>query len=162
MKKIALLILAMAVMSNAQTTNGPKPSAEVSPVAILNTMKLVADWQLAHPSPTVNRNKENSWTYGAFYTGIMALDEIAGTPRYHDAMIAVGKEFDWTPASRTYHADDHCVAQMYLELYLKDRNPAMLAPTKERFGFILAHPSTNQLDQTGQNKMDRWWWCWRM
>src|SRR5215212_4904333 len=107
MKTITLLILAVSIASlSAQPTNSsPKPSAEVSPAAVLQTMKLVADWQLTNASPTAARYKENTWTYGALYTGIMAFDGIAGALKYHDAMIAVGKKFDWKPGPRIYHAD---------------------------------------------------------
>jgi rhamnogalacturonyl hydrolase YesR len=161
MKKIALLIMALSTASLwAQTTNSSaRPSAEISPSAVLTTMKLVADWQLANPSPTIARNKEDGWTYGALYTGIMALNEIADTPKYHDAMVAMGKKFNWQPARRVYHADDHCVSQTYLELYLKDRDAAMLQPTKERFDFILAHPATNDLNFKSHGSQDRWSWC---
>jgi unsaturated rhamnogalacturonyl hydrolase len=161
MKKIALLIMAVSTASLwAQTTNSTaKPSAEISPSAVLTTMKLVADWQLAHPSPTTQRYGEKAWTYGAFYAGVMTLSEIAGTPKYHDAMVAMGKKFEWQPAPRVYHADDHCVSQTYLELYLKDRDAAMLQPTKARFDFILAHPATNDLHMGVKGAQDRWNWC---
>src|SRR4051812_21600818 len=161
MRKIALLIMAVSIASlSAQPTNSnPRPSAEISPTAVLATMKLVADWQLTNASPTAARYKENTWTYGALYTGIMALDGIAGTSKYHDAMVAIGKKFDWKPGPRIYHADDHCVGQTYLELYFQDHDPAMLQPIKERFDYVLAHSSTNQLDESKQSKMDRWWWC---
>lgn len=161
MKMFAFLILVVSATSmQAQPANSnAKPSAEVSPSVILTTMKLVADWQLAHPSPTAAQYKENTWTYGALYTGVMALDEIAGTPKYHDAMVSVGKKFGWQLGSRLYHADDHCVGQTYLELFLQDRDPAMLGPVKERFDYILAHPATNVLDFKTLHAGDRWSWC---
>ena len=160
MKMFALLILAVSTTALwAQPTSSAKPSAEISPAAVLTTMKLVADWQLAHPSPTAASYKENTWTYGALYTGVMALNEVAGTPKYHDAMVAVGKKFDWHLAPRTYHADDHCVGQTYLELFLQDRDPAMLAPTKARFDFILANSPTNDLNMNIKGSQNRWSWC---
>ena len=161
MKKIAILILAAAISSlDAQNAiPGQKPSAEISPPAILATMKQVADWQLVHPSTSGQRYTEKAWTYGAFYAGVMALNEIDRTRKYHDAMVEKGKKFEWQPAPRIYHADDHCVCQMYLELFLKDRDPAMLGPTKERFDFILAHPATNDLRMGTRGGQDRWNWC---
>ena len=162
MKILAMLgMTALAVFG--ETTNSPapagKPTADISPAAILAAMKTVADWQLNHPSPSLEHNKENAWTYGAFYAGVMALAEIADTPKYHDAMVAMGQKFNWQPAPRTYHADDLCVCQTYLELFLKDRDPAMLQPTKERFDFILTHPSTNDLHFRIHGSTDRWSWC---
>jgi unsaturated rhamnogalacturonyl hydrolase len=161
MKKIALLILAVSVVPlTAQPTNfSSQSAADFAPAAILATMKRVADWQLEHPSPTFAHNKETNWTYGAFYTGVMALDQIADTPKYHDAIVAVGRKFNWQPGPRPYHADDQCVGQTYLDLYLKERDPAMLAPMKERFDFILANPKTNDLHFNIEGSQDRWSWC---
>jgi unsaturated rhamnogalacturonyl hydrolase len=164
MKKFAFLIFVVGELSlRAQPTDlNSSPSAQISPSAVLTTMKRVADWQLAHPSPSAQKNKqysERSWTYGAFYTGVMALDEIAGTPKYHDAMVAMGNKFDWQTGPRVYHADDHCVSQTYLELYLKDHDAAMFQPTKERFDFILAHAATNDLHMGVKGAQDRWNWC---
>lgn len=89
----------------------------------------------------------------------MAWSRIANDPKYHDAMVAMGKRFEWQPAKRIYHADDHCVAQTYLELFQQDRDPAMLGPTQERFDYILDHPSTNGLRYDLPGGKDRWSWC---
>jgi unsaturated rhamnogalacturonyl hydrolase len=137
----------------------PGISSEISRTAILSTMTKVADWQLAHPSPTLGKYKENSWTYAAFYTGVMALSDIAGTPKYHNAMVQMGRKFRWQPPPRIYHADDQCVCQTYLELYLKDHDAAMIGPTRERLDHILAHPSTNDLHFKSPGATDRWSWC---
>lgn len=164
MKTLAFLILAASLPLMQARADNPSPSietisAEFSPEAILATSMKVADWQLAQPAPPGKNREEKSWTYGALYTGIMALSEIAGTPKYHDAMVARGKKLDWQPGGRIYHADDQCVCQMYLELYLQDREPEMMTPTKERFDYILAHPATNELDFSTRHASDRWSWC---
>jgi Glycosyl Hydrolase Family 88 len=91
--------------------------------------------------------------------GIVALDEIAGTPKYRDAMITMGRKFKWQPAPRPYHADDQCVSQIYLELYLKGPDSAMLQPTKQRFDFILAHPANGSLRTEASGEQRRWTWC---
>ena len=58
---------------------GNKAKTENSPAATLAIMEKVANWQLVHPSPSIGRYKENSWTYGALYAGVMALDDVADT-----------------------------------------------------------------------------------
>ena len=126
--------------------------------AILDSMKKVADWQLTNDSPSLSHYQLNSWTYGAFYVGVMALDNISDTPKYHDAMLATGKKLDWQPGKRPYHADDQCVGQMYLELYLKYHDAAMLTPIKAKLDNILEHPSSDSLE-FGKGKQDRYWWC---
>jgi rhamnogalacturonyl hydrolase YesR len=141
------------------SADAPPPERGLSAPAILGSMEKVADWQLTNASPSAPHYKDNGWTYAAFYAGVMALDSIADTPKYHDAMVAVGRENDWQLGRRIYHADDQCVGQTYLELYLKDHDPAMLQPTKEKLDYILAHPSSDSLDFVKKGKADRYWWC---
>jgi rhamnogalacturonyl hydrolase YesR len=167
MKTIAILLLTvLAVSVSAQPSNPPAatpavqpPASELSPASILATMKRAADWQLSRPSTSTQRSGARAWTYGAFYVGVMALSDIADTPKYHDAMAAMGSNFKWQPGPRRFYADDQCVCQTYLELYLKDRDPAMLEPTRTNFDYILAHPSTNDLHMGVRGAQNRWNWC---
>ncbi len=160
MKNPALIAVLAVTLSACAQEQAPGPrAAGLSPATVLASMEKVADWQLSHASPSLQHYQENSWTYGAFYTGVMALDGIAGSPKYHDAMVAVGKKFDWQTGRKQYFADDYCVGQMYLELYMKDHDPAMLGPIKAKLDYILAHPSTDSLDYNKKGKEDRFWWC---
>ncbi len=162
MKKCALLTAALVALplwaqTAAQLAPAPGPaglSSDISPQPVLAVMKKVADWQLTQPS----KHAPDDWTFAALYTGIMALGQISDDPKYHDAMTAMGEKQHWQPARRIYDADDHCVCQTYLELYLQHRDPAMLGPTKERFDQILAHPNTNDLHFV-KNARNRWTWC---
>ena len=148
-------------------TAQPSPAAPATPDqpplpssgSIQTVLKQVADWQLTHPSASSNRYAEDAWTWGAFYTGMMAWSRVSDDPKYRDAMLAMGRRFEWKPAKRIYHADDHCVSQTYLELFLQDRDPTRLSPTRERFDYILAHPSTNELRYDKPGGKDRWSWC---
>lgn len=133
----------------------PALSDKVDPGAILAAMERVADWQLANPS----RHRATDWTQGAGYTGFMALAGISANPKYREAMIAMGEKNAWQPGPSVYHADDHCVAQAYAELYLQSREPKMIAPFKERFDFILANPKEGSLDFKTPGNQQRWSWC---
>jgi rhamnogalacturonyl hydrolase YesR len=163
MKQFAILLLTVIVSPLiAQSSDSPpaapaagRPSAQITPESILATAKKVADWQLVQ----TNRHKSDDWTYGALYAGMMALSQFADSPKYHDAMMEMGRKHEWKPARRIYHADDHCVCQTYLELYFHHRDPAMIAPTLERFDFILAHARTNDLNFTIKGSQERWSWC---
>jgi unsaturated rhamnogalacturonyl hydrolase len=161
LRGILSLLAAMSLFGCARdhATSNAVVTPGISASSILDSMKKVADWQLTNASPSHANYRENGWTYGAFYDGVMALDGIAGTPKYHDAMVAIGKKLDWQPGRRAYHADDQCVGQMYLELYMKDHDPAMLGPIKARLDNILEHPSSDDLDFSKKGKMDRYWWC---
>jgi rhamnogalacturonyl hydrolase YesR len=153
-------------------------SEEIRPAVVLAAMKKVADWQLANPSP----RPALEWTQAAGYTGMMALGSISDDPKYHDAMMAMGRKHDWRPrdpaeatalmakrAAETkrepkpvnylYHADEHCVMQTYLELYLQHRDSKMLAPSKQRCDEILATPRDDDLDFTKPRAVEKWSWC---
>ena len=134
-------------------------AAAPDPVAVLAVMERVADWQLAHPKP---KETPDGWVNGAFYTGVMALAAESPSPRFHDAMLQMAEANHWQLAARPYHADDHVVGQTYLDLYLQHREPRMLAPTEERFAFILAHPKDDNLnfdEKLNPDRLDRWSWC---
>jgi rhamnogalacturonyl hydrolase YesR len=119
-------------------------------------MERAADWQLAHPS----RHPSTDWTQGAFYAGMMALDSVSSSPRFREAMIRMGESNQWKLGPRIYHADDYCVGQTYAELFLESRDTKMLAPLRERFDFILAHPREFQtLEFSQKDVTDLWSWC---
>ena len=129
---------------------------------VLALMERVADWQLAHPKPEKAEGKPDGWINGAFYTGVMALARDSASPRFHDAMMRMAEGNHWKPASRIYHADDVVVCQTYLDLYLQHRDPRMLAPTQERFDYILAHRPDTPLDfdkKKNPKSQERWSWC---
>ena len=136
---------ATAPASAAATTAAADSSTPApTPAAVLQIMEQVADWQLAHPS----RDPKDGWIYAAFYTGVMALNGLAPDGKYHDAMLAQGTQNAWKPARRPYMADDHAVTQMYLELYLLDHQPEMIAPTRAAFDYVLANLKDDDLDYT--------------
>ena len=154
------VLLSVIVLTLACSGSSLLAVEEPTPQTILTVMKKVADWQLAQP-PT--KPQTDDWTYGALYSGIMALSQISQDPKYHDAMMEMGRKHHWKPATRkaasgVYDADDHCVCQTYLELYLQHHDPAMLQPTQERFDDILANPATNNL-QFSKEARARWSWC---
>ena len=139
---------------------GPQASGAASadtlaPQSVLATLRRVADWQLAQPA----KHATDDWTYGALYAGMMALAEVADDAKYDDAMVAMGRDHAWKPAKRIYHADDHCVGQTYVDLFLEHRDPAMLGPIRERFDYILANRKSGELKFKTPGAQDRWAWC---
>jgi unsaturated rhamnogalacturonyl hydrolase len=131
--------------------------------SVLALMERAADWQLAHMDTTApGERKADGWIKGAFYTGVMALARDSASPRFHDAMLKMGEGNEWRPSRRPYHADDHVVSQTYLDLWFKHRDPRMLAPTKERFDWILANRATTSLSfdkKVNPKSQERWSWC---
>jgi len=152
MKKIPFAVLVSFLCASLGHAGEPR-RAEV-----LAVLERAADWQLAHPG----RWKADEWHNGAFYTGVMALAGLSASPRFHDAMMAVGEKQQWQLGPRPYHADDHCIGQMYAELYFQHGDTKMIAPMRERFDYILAHPKDDNLDfdeKRNPDRLDRWSWC---
>jgi unsaturated rhamnogalacturonyl hydrolase len=136
----------------------PALQPDLTPAAVLDIMERVADWQLANPSP----HRATDWTQAAGYAGVMALARLSASQRFQDAMMTMGEGNEWKLGPRPYHADDHCVGQTYAELFFLHHERRMIAPMRERFDWILAHPKDDNLDfdaNRNPNPSDRWSWC---
>lgn len=137
----------------------PQSQPDVAtPPSVLAVMERVADWQLANPSA----HALTDWTQGAGDAGFMALAGISASPRFRDAMLAVGARTQWQPGPRFYHADDYCVGQTYADLYMLYRDPRMLAGLRARFDAILDKPSaitSMDFGQPNNQATELWSWC---
>jgi unsaturated rhamnogalacturonyl hydrolase len=152
-KGMPLLALLCAVLS-AQPTFAETPAAPRA-ADVLAIAEKAADWQIANPS----KHPLTDWTQAAWYAGMMALADISSSPRFLDAMVQVGEKNDWKLGPRRYHADDNAVGQMYVEVFLKKKDPKMIAQMREEFDAILASPKTGDLDFEKPNALDKWVWC---
>jgi rhamnogalacturonyl hydrolase YesR len=91
-----------------------------------------------------------------FYAGALALDN----PRIDAEVLRLVRPLQWQLKQRVYHADDHAIAQAYLGLYFRQRDPAMIAPLRARFDYILAHPKTGSIDRARNPEGHSVWsWC---
>jgi rhamnogalacturonyl hydrolase YesR len=93
---------------------------------------------------------------------MMALASISDDPRYHDAMMEMGRKNNWKPFTNLlYHADNHCVLQTYLELFLQHHDFQMLESAKQRCDQIMATPpkDENDFDFTKPQAQEKWVWC---
>jgi unsaturated rhamnogalacturonyl hydrolase len=163
-RRFNVLTLLTLFLAGCQTQgkhgSGPSsaPKLNTTPQAVLTVMQRVADWQLAHPSA----HKPTDWTCAAGDDGFMALAGISGDSKYRDAMLAMGETNDWKLGPRQYHADDQGIGQAYTELYFLYRDPKMIAPMREKFDWILAHPSTVtslNFKQPHGRATELWTWC---
>jgi len=132
-------------------------STSTRPKAVAKAMRKVADWQLQRSQPYFDR----LWTWGALYDGFMAASDSLGDPKYSDAMMAMGKKFDWKlrvnldDHVHVPDADNQSMGQVYLELYLQKKDPVMLHNTQQVLDMVLAAPRTSTIP----NKEIAWWWC---
>ena len=141
--------------ATAGPADAPLPP-ECKPDAVLSVMERVADWQLANPG----NHRYYEWHQGALYAGMMALDGVSKSPRFRETMRMIGETNQWQLGPRVYHADDHCVGQMYAEQWFRHHDPKMIAPLRARFDEILTNPPpVPTLDFTKRRAGDRWSWC---
>jgi rhamnogalacturonyl hydrolase YesR len=142
---------------------GPSHAQEINPAEVKKIMEQVADWQIAHFTDLYSGHQEPhhplDWTNGALYVGMVKWAAMADNETYYNWLQEIGDKSEWKLHSRKYHADDHTVGQMYLELYRKYLDEKMIKPTKEQFNYIMLHPARTSLEWKTPYHQDRWNWC---
>jgi rhamnogalacturonyl hydrolase YesR len=159
-----------------------RPSAD----AVMQLGNKVADWQIAtfdthhkyRGIPTKWLEREFAykpygdlvWHMGTLYTGLDEWYQVSENAAIRDFLIEIGERNEWKLQGKgsmnPYYADGHAVAQFYLSLYEELQRPEMIAPTQERFDWIIANPKTGSLEWSGwgedKYRTDchyRWGWC---
>jgi len=116
--------------------------------AIRVAIKKVADWQLKQAEGHYNIQ----WTFAALYDGLLAASKTTGDRRYHDRILEVARENQWTLGPRFAHADDEAIGLTYLAFYAEDtQSKDRLVPTREGMDKVLA--------RADDPKENLWWWC---
>lgn len=136
----------------------PEPTERAVPMtadAILAQMERLGRWQIEHPSS----HALTDWTHGALYAGMMALVRQSDDPRFAEAMLEVGRRTDWKPGPRELMADDHAVGQMYLEMFERERDAAMLEPIRRAMDHVIAQPAEESLEWVNNIHNREWAWC---
>ncbi|HEU4780561.1 MAG TPA: glycoside hydrolase family 88 protein [Steroidobacteraceae bacterium] len=139
---------------------------------VLKLASRVADWQLVRLGAThgVTKHAEEtansrSWQQGAFWVGMTRLADATGEKRFADAIITMGKNHQWKPGERLYHADDHVIAQSYLWAARHSAGSEAIVPLRATFDAILAKPPVTHLsfvpktDYESTDCLRRWCWC---
>jgi rhamnogalacturonyl hydrolase YesR len=153
----AIVGLGCSSLFAATVTNSPANPANadtLSKESVKQKMKLVADWQIEHKY----KYPDYDWTVGALYAGMAEWAKIAGNDSYWEYMKGIGVKLNWGLGPRLYHADDHCIGQMYAALYRKYGKQYMIQPTLNAFTYITEYPSKVDLEFKGKAS-DRWSWC---
>lgn len=138
-------------------------ASEIKPEEVLSIMKRVADWQIAHFDDTYsgrgNPHHDLFWGNATFYLGLTKLAAMTDDESYYQWLKDVGEKNAWNLHERTYHADDHAVGQMYMQMYRRYEAEAMIKPMIDQFQFILYHPAISSLSWQTPFHQDRWNWC---
>lgn len=139
----------------AQPAQPPAYSADLTRVAVLRVMTAAADWQLAHPP----QHPPHDWTVAAFYTGMMALAELAESSKYYEAMKAMGDRNQWRPGLKPGLADDHAVIATYAKIYQREKDKKILEPSLALFDFLVTLPFSEPLTWGNGIEAREWAWC---
>lgn len=158
------IMIGMFLMHNPASANGPKSSrtnstrilnggkTAIHPDKILALMKRVADWQLANPTGKAL----NSWEYGPFYIGLMALYKTSSEQKYLDSIKSMGNHVRWEPVARPYDANVLAISQVFLEYYEMTGDLSMVDKSR----FVMDAPMQRELKPDITFKNNRYWWEW--
>ncbi len=133
-------------------------SGSMDKKAVEEVMQAVATWQMNtlddERATGKVRHQELSWVNGAFYLGLFDWASLVNDAKAFDWLNRLGNRNYWQVAQRMYHADDICIAQLYLKMYKKYGKQPMLLPTLARTDWVIANLQTDRIDTK-----DRWNWC---
>lgn len=134
--------------------------------SVLNVSKSVADWQIEHIEDTSNTIRVGEaphhlrdWTHGALWVGMVKWSAIAGDDTYYEWLKSIADQGRWQMHDRPYHADDHTVGQLYLELYRKYGDLYMMLGAQQGIEYIMANPSKEPIWLGAYEHTERWTWC---
>jgi rhamnogalacturonyl hydrolase YesR len=148
MRKIVMLSLTL-LFSLAMS------AADVEPQHVLEQTKKVNAWFVnRHQDPTLpTRVKRvrpsNLWTYGVYFEGLTALNDVEPKNEYIEYIDKWGSFHKWTTRNgvKTTHADDQCCAQTYLYRYLQTKDESMIKEVR-----------ANLDNQMATGRVDYWTW----
>jgi rhamnogalacturonyl hydrolase YesR len=90
---------------------------------------------------------------------MMALADVSKDDRYLKAMKKMARSNQYQPGPNRRFADDQAVIQTYAQLYLRNPDPTILAPTLELFDWLLTLPFDEPLTWDDQIHNREWAWC---
>ena len=146
MRKILILVFSLFSIFSTVEAKSKKGQDRV-------LIDKVAMWQVNHQSKV--KHHDLAWTNGVLFRGM----DYTQDSRYYDFLMQIGKKHHWGFLKRLYHADDLVIAQMYIRMYEKYHDPAMIQPTIARVDSVVAKPSKARLWLGAKNWSERWSWC---
>jgi rhamnogalacturonyl hydrolase YesR len=136
LSKLFFLFCIIATILSTGCSTSPWTSVS-QPEYIKNTLNKVTEWQLAHPK---NEASQRDWTNGAFYAGVFAAYETTCSEKIYQALLDMGKNNEWRPGSRWWHADDIAIGQTYIDLYRIEKREEIIRPLKDTLALFISQP----------------------
>ena len=124
--------------------------------SVRRAMSVVADWQLAHPSP----HRPDEWHGAPFWVGLVAFAPLSmDREKYLAAARANGERNAWRPGPEPFSADDHAITQSYFMLYAVDGDRREIEAALLRFEEVLREPVEPSLEFDYEKSERAWVWC---
>jgi rhamnogalacturonyl hydrolase YesR len=108
------------------------------------------------------------WQAGTYYTGVFAAYLATREAGFREAAVRWGEAAGWKVGPRPFYADDLCIGQTMLDLYLDDPNPVyvedLVSVLKSYFGKEVlsaddVHSHHGEHDMRPMRGRSLWWWC---
>ena len=115
----------------------------------LEAMRKVCEWQQGNlfrgtPGTVAGDAMEpdKSWYRGALFAGVVAAARATHDPYYWDLALKVSANNHWQPGPNVLHdGNDFAITQTYLQLFLKDKQPERIEPTRAAMDALIAKDS---------------------
>lgn len=156
--KAYVVVLGVATAAAAQSTQPAVPTR----ASLAQTMKRVLSYQWAHvtrdtaraqtrPSNHFAVRPNQGWIRNVFFLGNLDAYAVTHDRAFLDPVLNIVEANHWKLGGKFRFVDNIAIGQTYLSLYELDKNPAHIAPLRERLDFIISgSPMVGHLD---------WWWC---
>jgi unsaturated rhamnogalacturonyl hydrolase len=162
-------------------TSPTQYSAALNTKDIQHITNQVANWQLAQYDIRSNQMRvedrasalPQGWIYATLHIGLLAWAEASNNEAYNQTVRNISAVNDWQLGPRVYHADDHAIGQVYMDLYRTYKDPRMISHLKETLDWVVEHPSQRSLEfespqhensEVAHRTFDDPWctqrWCW--
>ncbi len=112
-------------------------------------MKKVFNWQVANPV-VGNETVPDDWARAVFYVGITRAYQQTKDNAYFDEANRWSKQINYQLGPRLRHSDDHTRGQVFLDIYFKNKDKAVIKNTQEKFDSIMLQPQLYPREK---------WWC---
>ncbi len=125
-------------------------------------MEKVGDWMLANRDKTAGgKRHDTNWTVGALYTGLYALYDVTRKEKFLQPLMDMENRTGWKVGGNKVFADDQCISQTYIDLYMNvKKDPMLIADTKKVLDEMMANPVNLPLDKHYKVcYKGEWSWC---
>lgn len=149
MKARPVLFTCLVTLSSAALAAEPDATQVFTRERIVDVMRAVRDYQLAHPWKETDRN----WIRATYYTGVMGLYRATRDPEILDQAVRWAEKHDWAEGDERERANKKTCGQTYLELHF-------IRPEPRRIAKIRAYVDSRiERVRAGEPPTKGWYYC---